>query len=169
MIDHFRMFAAYNRWANTIIYQSVAELTEAEYRQDMGAFFGSIHRTLNHVLVADRIWMKRFTGAGDVPGRLDHVVFDELTVLTRARQTEDVRIIDWIATLDDDDLSGKLTYVPISNPVEVTQRLSPALAHFFNHQTHHRGQVHAMITTLGRPSPILDLVYFLRDQGKQWL
>lgn len=169
MVDNFRMFAAYNKWANAAIYEAVADLTEAEYRQDMGAFFGSIQRTLNHILVADRIWMKRFTGSGDAPTSLDAVLFDDRTALTHARQAEDQRIVGWVDQLADEDLRATFTYTPISKPVEITQKLSPALAHFFNHQTHHRGQVHGMITTLGRPSPVLDLVYFLRDHGRQWL
>ena len=169
MINHFRMFAAYNQWANTIIFAAAAELGEAEYRQDMGAFFGSVHRTLNHILAADRIWMKRFTGSGDAPTRLDEVLHDDLPALALARQAEDIRILNWVEALRGDDLRGPLTYTPITNPVAITQALSPALAHFFNHQTHHRGQVHGMITACGRPSPVLDLVYFLRDRGQQWL
>lgn len=169
MIDHFKMFAAYNHWANTTILEAANELTETEYRQDTGAFFGSVHRTLNHVLVADRIWLERFTGTGSAPARLDDVLFDTLPELALARQAEDARIIAWIATLRDADLGARFTYVPVSNPVEITQALSPALSHFFNHQTHHRGQVHAMLTGFGRPSPALDLIYFLRSEGRRWL
>ena len=73
MRDHYRMLAAYNAWANRILYEEVGKLDDAAYRRNLGAFFGSLHRTLNHLLTADRIWMKRFTGAGDarpiVPNR----------------------------------------------------------------------------------------------------
>ena len=169
MIDHFKMFAAYNQWANAVIYDAAAELTEPEYRQETGAFFGSVHGTLNHILAADRIWMKRFTGSGDAPTRLDALLYDDLPALRQARQAEDSRIIDWIAALPEESLQNRFTYTPITNPVAITQALSPALAHFFNHQTHHRGQVHGMITACGRPAPVLDLVYFLRDRGRQWL
>lgn len=65
MLDHYRMFADYNRWANQRVYAAAAELSDAQYRQDKGAFFGSLHGTLNHLLAADRIWMKRFTGQGE--------------------------------------------------------------------------------------------------------
>ena len=71
MLDHFRMFADYNRWANRLVYAAAAELTDAELRENRGAFFGSLLSTLNHILVADRIWMKRFTGEGDTPPSLD--------------------------------------------------------------------------------------------------
>ena len=86
MLRHFRMLAAYNRWANAQVYTAAAELSEAEFRSDSGAFFGSLHRTLNHLLVADRIWMKRFTGIGDAPVTLDAVLFEELDALAAARK-----------------------------------------------------------------------------------
>ncbi|HEV7317593.1 MAG TPA: DinB family protein [Ensifer sp.] len=168
MLDHFRMFADYNRWANRLLYAAAADLTEAELRESRGAFFGSLLATLNHILVADRVWMKRFTQEGDAPKALDAVLHDDLAGLTAARQAEDARIIAWIDTLSDERLGTKFTYTPLTNPTVITQKLGPALGHFFNHQTHHRGQAHATLTALGRPSLTLDLVYFLRADGSQW-
>lgn len=89
MLRHYRMFAAYNRWANAQVYAAAAELSDAEFRSDRGAFFGSLHRTLNHLLVADRIWMKRFTGTGDAPATLDAVLFEEFDALATARKAEE--------------------------------------------------------------------------------
>lgn len=86
MLRHYRMFAAYNRWANTQVYAAAAELSDAEFRSDHGAFFGSLHRTLNHLIVADRIWMKRFSGAGEAPTTLDALLFEELDALAAARK-----------------------------------------------------------------------------------
>jgi uncharacterized damage-inducible protein DinB len=163
------MFAAYNRWANTQVYAAAAELSDAEFRSDRGAFFGSLHRTLNHLLVADRIWMKRFTGTGEAPTTLDAVLFEELDALAAARKAEDERIIAWTGMLDDRTLAANFTYVTVVRPVEITQPLSAALAHFFNHQTHHRGQCHMTLTALGRPSLMLDLIYFLRSEGREWM
>jgi len=163
------MFAAYNRWANTQVYAAAAELSDAEFRSDRGAFFGSLHRTLNHLLVADRIWMKRFTDTGEAPTTLDAVLFGELDALAAARQAEDERIIAWTGMLDDRTLAANFTYVTVVQPVEITQPLSAALAHFFNHQTHHRGQCHMTLTALGRPSLMLDLIYFLRSEGREWM
>ena len=162
MRDHYRMFADYNAWANRILYAAAAELNEAQLRENKGAFFGSLLATLNHVLAADRIWMRRFTGCGDAPASLDAVLHDDLPALAAARAAEDGRIAVWVAGLGETQLDGRFTYTPISNPVEVTQRLAPALSHFFNHQTHHRGQCHMILTAFGKPSPGLDLAYFLR-------
>ncbi|TBZ94547.1 damage-inducible protein DinB [Rhizobium leguminosarum bv. viciae] len=169
MLRHYRMFAAYNRWANTQVYAAAAELSDAEFRSDRGAFFGSLHRTLNHLLVADRIWMKRFTGTGEAPTTLDAVLFEELDALAAARKAEDERIIAWTGMLDDRTLAANFTYVTVVQPVEITQPLSAALAHFFNHQTHHRGQCHMTLTALGKPSLVLDLIYFLRSEGCEWM
>ena len=77
MLDHFRMFADYNRWANRLIYAAAAELTDAELRENRGAFFGSLLATLNHILVADRVWMKRFTHEGEAPTALDTMYIDQ--------------------------------------------------------------------------------------------
>ncbi|AHG44777.1 diguanylate cyclase [Rhizobium leguminosarum bv. trifolii CB782] len=169
MLRHYRMFAAYNRWANAQLYAAAAELSDAEFRSDRGAFFGSLHRTLNHLLVADRIWMKRFTGTGDAPSTLDVVLHEELDALTAARKAEDERIIAWTGTLDELTLATDFTYAPVMQPIEITQPLSPALAHLFNHQTHHRGQCHMTLTALGKPSLQLDLIYFLRGEGREWM
>jgi uncharacterized damage-inducible protein DinB len=163
------MFAAYNRWANRQVYAAAAELSDAEFRSDRGAFFGSLHRTLNHLIVADRIWMKRFTGTGEAPTTLDAVLFEDRDALAAARKAEDERIIAWTGMLDERTLAADFTYVTVVQPVEITQPLSAALAHFFNHQTHHRGQCHMTLTALGKPSLTLDLIYFLRSEGREWM
>ncbi|MBY5803521.1 DinB family protein [Rhizobium ruizarguesonis] len=169
MLRHYRMFAAYNRWANRQVYAAAAELSDAEFRSDRGAFFGSLHRTLNHLIVADRIWMKRFTGTGEAPTTLDAVLFEDRDALAAARKAEDERIIAWTGMLDERTLAADFTYVTVVQPVEITQPLSAALAHFFNHQTHHRGQCHMTLTALGKPSLTLDLIYFLRSEGREWM
>ncbi|WP_046118351.1 DinB family protein [Ensifer aridi] len=168
MLDHFRMFADYNRWANRRLYAAAAELSDAEFRENKGAFFGSLHGTLSHLLAADRIWMKRFTRGGDAPSRLDAILHEDLAALTAARAAEDERIIAWVGSLDEARLSAHVTYSPLTMPGDITQKLGPTLAHFFNHQTHHRGQAHATFTALGRPSLTLDLVFFLRTEGEKW-
>ncbi|MGV8939292.1 MAG: DinB family protein [Allorhizobium sp.] len=162
MLEHYMMFAAYNRWANDIVYRAAADLSETELCADTGIFFKSVLATLNHLLAADRIWLKRFTGSGEAPATLDAQLFADLAGLKAARGAEDHRIIDWIAGLTPQQLAATFTYVPVTTPEPVTQRLSPALAHFFNHQTHHRGQVHSALTALGRPSVVLDLISFQR-------
>jgi uncharacterized damage-inducible protein DinB len=93
--DMMRMLAGYNRWCNERLYAAAASLTEDELRADRGVFFRSMLGTLNHILVADRIWMRRFTGSGDAPARLDAILHEELDALRAARQSEDARIADW--------------------------------------------------------------------------
>lgn len=165
MKPHFDMLAAYNGWSNRRIYDVAAELPDADYRANRGAFFKSIHGTLNHLLGADRIWMKRFTGQGEAPDRLDAILFDDLPSLRVARQREDERIIAYIGGLTEDALKTRFRYRTITNPADVEQPLAPALLHFFNHQTHHRGQIHALLTGLGREAPALDLMAFQRISG----
>lgn len=162
MQQHFVMMAAYNRWANRLVYDSAGALEEAALNEPTAAFFGSLMATLNHILVADRIWMKRFTGQGDAPKRLDAMLCRNLEELRAAREAEDARIVEWIDSLDDDALAGRFTYVTATDMRTVSQRLAPALAHFFNHQTHHRGQCHMILTGFGQPSLALDLIYFQR-------
>lgn len=163
------MFAAYNAWANGRVYESAAGLTEEEFGRDVGAFFGSMMGTLNHILAADRIWMKRFTGEGDAPTALDAVLFPQLDRLRAAREAEDRRIAAWIEGLGREALAGRFTYMTVTDMRTVSQRLAPALDHFFNHQTHHRGQAHMILTVLGKPGPVLDLIYFQRtEEGRAY-
>lgn len=162
MKQHFMMFAAYNKWANARIYGAAGALTDEEFTRDVGAFFGSMMGTLNHLLVADRIWMKRFTGEGEAAQRLDAIAHPNLDPLLMAREREDQRIVDWIDGLSEETLGGRFTYITATEMRTVSQRLSPALDHFFNHQTHHRGQAHGILSLLGREPPPLDLIYFQR-------
>lgn len=167
MKDHFSMFAQYNRWANERLYEAAAQVGDADYRADRGAFFGSLHATLNHLVVTDRIWMHRFTAEGPIHTRLDEILYDDLPSLGAARRNEDERIIFYVETMGESEIAGTFTYRPISTPDEITQPLGPALAHFFNHQTHHRGQAHCLLTQIGGRdlAPPLDLILFQRETG----
>ena len=157
MKAHFDMMARYNAWANRRLYDAAAALSDADYRADRGAFFKSMHGTLNHLLVGDRIWMRRFTGAGEAPTRLDAVLYEDFAELRRMREAEDARIVHFVEALSEADLAGRFRYRTITKPVDIEQPLAPALAHFFNHQTHHRGQVHAMLTATGQETGDTDL------------
>jgi uncharacterized damage-inducible protein DinB len=165
-VAHYRMFGHYNAWANGRLYDAAARLSPEQYRADRGAFFKSVHGTLNHLLATDRIWMQRFTGGGDAPDRLDAVLFDTFDELRAAREAEDRRIVDFVDRLDDGRIAGTIKYRRISSPDEFEQALAPALAHWFNHQTHHRGHVHALLTGLVGEAPELDLLYFQRLSAK---
>jgi uncharacterized damage-inducible protein DinB len=155
--ERYRMFAAYNAWANARLYDAAARLSDADYRADRGAFFKSVHGTLNHLLVGDRLWMRRFTGEGTAPARLDAILFEELPDLREARTAEDRRIANYADGLDEAKLRAEFTYRTITNPTTISQPLAPALDHFFNHQTHHRGQAHALITAFGEKTGDTDL------------
>ena len=155
------MFARYNRWVNARLYAAAASLPDAEYRTDRGVFFLSLHGTLNHVLVADRLWLGRI--AGEVPAlALDQILVDDLPGLTEARRLQDEQIVALVDGLDDERLRGTLTYRNTRGD-EFRQPLAQVLAHVFNHQTHHRGQAHAVLTGLGRDAPSLDLAAHLRE------
>jgi uncharacterized damage-inducible protein DinB len=167
MTDRYKNFAGYNAWANGRIYEAAAALSDADYRADRGAFFKSVHGTLNHLLVADRIWMRRFTGEGPSPTQLDEILFEDFSDLREARRAEDARIVGYTAGLQPADLDGLFRYRTIVNPVDIEQPLAPALDHFFNHQTHHRGQVHALLTAMtgNAATPSLDLLIYQRESG----
>lgn len=165
LVQHVKMFADYNEWANERLYEAAGRLTEADYRDDLGAFFRSMHGTLNHMLVADRIWLQRFTGEGEVPAQLDAILFDDFERLRDARQAEDARILGFAGGLDETALAGPIRYRTLVSPQEIEQPLAPALLHFFNHQTHHRGQAHCLLTQLSGDAPSFDLIVFQRETG----
>jgi len=162
--EHFLTFARYNHWANGRIYDAAAGLSDAEYRRDRRGFFRSIHGTLNHILVGDRLWLNRLTGEGENPGSLDAILFDDLAGLRAAREAEDQRLLRTVDGYGEADLSGTLSYTNIAGG-SYTQPLTLVLGHVFNHQTHHRGQVHDMVSQTGTTPPELDLIYFIREDG----
>lgn len=165
MKRHFEMLAAYNAWANRRLYAAAAALADADYRADCGAFFGSVHGTLNHILVGDRIWLHRFTGEGPMPKALDAILYEDLPSLRAAREAEDARIVDYIGSLSAEDLARAVSYRTMANPADIVQELSLALLHVFNHETHHRGQVHCLLTRITGEAPSLDLIAYQRETG----
>jgi len=160
---HFRTLAAYNAWANTRLYTLLDTLPAEEVKRPRPAFFGSILGTLNHVLVGDTVWVSRFDGGDPGVDRLDAVLHPDLTSLWAARRIFDDRIVALVERLDGDWVEGgTLSYrsldgTPLKTPVWLV------LTHLFNHQTHHRGQVHDMICQTGAAPPPLDLIYFARE------
>jgi uncharacterized damage-inducible protein DinB len=168
MLARYQMFAGYNTWCNERLYDAAAQIPDADYRANRGAFFKSLHGTLNHLLVGDRIWMRRFTGQGDAPPGLDAILYDSFSPLRAARRTEDARISSYIGSLQEDDLSKAIRYRTVVNPQDIEQDLSPALDHFFNHQTHHRGQAHALLSAvIGTDrTPSFDLIIYQRETGQ---
>ena len=161
MKAHFLMFAHYNAWANRRLYAAAGALADADRRRDAGAFFGSLHATLNHLLVTDVIWLARLRSIQGPPWGLDHIAHDDFADLTAAREALDDDLIAHVR--DDADPAGTIAYRRVSAPEPVTQPVAEALAHLFNHQTHHRGQCHAILTRIAGEAPELDLLFHQRE------
>jgi uncharacterized damage-inducible protein DinB len=158
--QYVRTMAGYNRWQNESLYAAADRLSDAERKQPRGAFFGSIHGTLNHLLWGDQMWMSRFAGtprpkAAGIPESVAMVeTWDDLK---RQRQTFDREIIDWANRLDAAWLEGDLTYFSGAAGREITKPKGLLVSHLFNHQTHHRGQVHCLLTQAGQRPGATDL------------
>jgi uncharacterized damage-inducible protein DinB len=153
MIDsgYVQQLARYNRWQNQNLYGVADTLSDAERRRERGAFFGSIHGTLSHLLWADRIWMSRFAGTPRPEGGIPESVslYGDWSELKRERAAFDSVIVDWAERLDDAAVAGDLTWFSGAIKAEVSRPKWLLLTHMFNHQTHHRGQVHCMLTQAG--------------------
>jgi uncharacterized damage-inducible protein DinB len=163
MQHYFQHLAGYNAWANTRLYDAAAKLTDEQLWRNAGLFFGSLGGTLNHILVADRVWMKRFTGTGDHPDKLNAILHHDLGELRAAREAEDARIIAFAGGLTQEQLEQTFTYRMMTRPDMVTSQLWPDVMHFFNHQTHHRGQAHTGLSILtGEEPPSLDMMVYAR-------
>jgi uncharacterized damage-inducible protein DinB len=160
----FRANARYNRWMNRKLYALAAELTEEERRRDLSAFFRSLVGTLNHILVADRIWLARFGGAPLSGVKLNDEPPDSFAELTKAREEEDARIIQFADGLTDSGLAQPFAYRSMKGDA-FEHPLWYAVLHFFNHQTHHRGQATTLLMQLGRDPGVTDLIGLLREQG----
>jgi uncharacterized damage-inducible protein DinB len=159
--EHFRMFALYNRWANAQFYQAAAKLPDEVLAQDRGAYFKSLLGALNHLVVADRLWLARLAGNSPVGARLDEVLFTSLAPLAEARRQEDERLIAYVYALEESQFAAPLTYLTTAGTPQ-TQVLHHVLAHVFNHQTHHRGQAHDLLCQIAGAVPVLDLVAYQR-------
>ncbi|MEO8658604.1 MAG: DinB family protein [Bryobacteraceae bacterium] len=156
MVEYFQTLARYNTVANERIYAACAALDDAQYRHRGAASFGSIHRTLNHIMVGDRIWMGRFEGVDSGITKLDAVLFEDLATLTQARREDDLRIEQYTARLTAETLASTLHYTNMAGR-EFDDSMAVLLGHMFNHQTHHRGQIHVMLSEAGVRGLSLDM------------
>ena len=164
--DLYRTLATYNQWANTLTYTACAQLTPADYHRDRRAFFTSIHGTLNHLLLTDHIWLGRFQNAPYPFHTLADELYSTFAGLQRARQDQDAAISAYTDSLTQETILSPLTYRNSSDR-EFTQPLWQCLTHWFNYQTHHRGQVHQMLVEYGMATPVLDMVAMLRQDNRQ--
>ena len=159
--EYFLTFAHYNAWANRLLYDACAHLPEAEYLKPRAAFFGSIHGTLNHLLVGDRIWLARIERKPRPKITLDQILYGDLVALRVARQAEDEHLANVVAGISKRALDQKIAYVNMAGKRQQTP-LRLVLGHLFNHQTHHRGQAHAVLTRLTGTAPEMDLLFYER-------
>ncbi len=175
-LDWARSLARYNQWMNDRLYAVAASLSETDRRRDLGAFFRSVHGTLDHLLTADRLWLGRFTQGGPGAAALARaaVLLDEelarlsgdggepdlwpdFETLRRERSVTDTDILAWAERLSSRDLDAPFAYRTMNGD----QRCHPggqAVLHFFNHQTHHRGQVTDLLMRLGKDPGVTDLL-----------
>ncbi len=158
-LAHARVMAGYNTWMNSKVYEAAATLGEAQRRSDQGAFFKSIHGTLNHILLADRVWLARFGGPAFAARPLDTELYADFDELRRERASTDAAIQAWVDGATDGKLAGILSYTSITAPRPRTLPLWMAVAHFFNHQTHHRGQVTTLVKQQGVDPGVTDLMW----------
>lgn len=171
--EQMRGFAKYNRAFNRVLFGKVAELGEGERKRDLGAFFSSIHGTLNHILLADRIWLGRFAKA--IPdmaslndaelvyefSSLSQEVCSDFDDLFRERKATDRVITDWAEELTDELLARTMRYSNSSGQVR-EYPVWVAVAHMFNHQTHHRGQVTTLLSQLGHDPGVTDYFAYVQ-------
>lgn len=158
---HFRRLARYNAWANRRICAACAELHTAEYLAERPAFFGSLHGTLSHILVVDRLWLARIEGKAAPHGALDELPYGDLAGLRVAREAEDAQITTLVGGLDEADFARPVAYGTTAGERHESP-LGDLLAHLFNHATHHRGQAHDQLSQTAVAPPELDFIYFLR-------
>lgn len=162
-----RAFARYNRWMNSKVYAAAARLSDEERKRDRGAFFGSIHNTLNHILVADRIWLGRLTGRVPEPGfigidgikSLDQEIAADFEELRRERDKTDSALDEWTSTLGDEILTATFQMMRKGNKVQLP--LWWAVTQLFNHQTHHRGQITDLLFQAGQDPGATDIFAML--------
>lgn len=158
-LTYARTMAAYNRWMNDRLYECCARLSDDERKRNVGAFFKSIHGTLNHLLLGDRIWLGRFTGKAFVVQSLNQELYAEFAQLRTERARTDDAIDEWLSSLTDADFAADLSYTSVVNPKPRRYPLWFAVVHFFNHQTHHRGQLTTLLFQRGIDPGVTDLIW----------
>ena len=173
--SHAVLMASYNEWMNTKVYEAAAKLPPQELATDRKAFFGSIIGTLNHIAVADTAWLKRFAmhpshpAALDsvrrlpAPSSLDQILFADLAALLDRRRLLDAAIKAWAAALTEQDLQHVLHYANMKG-IAAQKRMSSLIVHFFNHQTHHRGQATALLHQAGQDVGVTDLLALIPNE-----
>jgi uncharacterized damage-inducible protein DinB len=169
LLTHIQRMGTYNHWMNQKLYAACSQITPAELHRDRQAFFGSIFGTLSHLLVADIVWLKRFAahprqfpaleplGRIDPPIALNQILHNDYGELHRDRDNLDNIILAWVNTLQSGDLEAILDYQNMKG-VPAQRPIGALLCHFFNHQTHHRGQLSVLLSQAGQDIGVTDLL-----------
>ncbi|MCH2558090.1 MAG: DinB family protein [Alcanivorax sp.] len=160
---HYHTLARYNRWQHGQLYAVCAALDDAERKAARGLFFTSIHGTLNHLLLTDRMWLGRFTDRPFPVDRLDQELYADFATLERERRRTDQALLDYTTALDEARVEGELSYVSASTGQARRYPMRLCLTHLFNHQTHHRGQLSTALSQLGRDVGTTDLIFMPAD------
>lgn len=155
---HAELMATYNQWMNQKLYALCAALTDAQRKSDQKAFFKSLHGTLNHILLADKVWLGRFTGHPFLVKGLDQILYENFDELRQERELTDTRILHWARELTESQLENDLFFHSITKSGRKRCKLWMAVTHYFNHQTHHRGQVSTLLHQLGIDPGVTDLI-----------
>ena len=161
-LTHVRAMARYNQWMNSRLYELAASLSDEQRKKDMGAFFKSLHATFNHLLLADKIWMGRFGGESFVAKALNQELYADFAELRAERERMDRRIVEWADAMTLADWQADLRFTPITRPIEKVMPMWLVVTHFFNHQTHHRGQITTLFSQLGIDPGVTDLPFMPR-------
>jgi uncharacterized damage-inducible protein DinB len=162
--DHVRLLARYNRWQNESLYGAADTLSDDERKAGRGAFFGSIHGTLSHLVFGDQAWMHRFTGEDafrPIAGSIQEsaTAIPDWGQLKTIRTDLDQRIVTWADQLAPEGLTGDLVWFSGALGKKMSRPRWILVTHMFNHQTHHRGQVHCLLTQLGRKPAATDIPF----------
>jgi len=157
-VENYRLLARYNQWINQRLYACCAQLPDADRKRDLRAFFKSIHGTLNHNLLGDKVWLGRFVGAPFKVESLSQELYADFDALRAERAALDERILAWTARLTPDWLAADFTYRR-GNGATISAPGWVLASHFFNHQTHHRGQLTTLLTQLGVDPGDTDLLF----------
>ena len=154
----FQTLARYSQVMNGQLYTACSALSDEERRRDRGAWFRSIHGTLNHGLLADKVWLGRFTGDPFLVPALDTELFATWDEMRAERERVDEALIAWADGLEPSRLREPFSFQPMSQPNPVQTHLWLAVAHLWNHATHHRGQATTMMNAAGADSGVTDLL-----------
>jgi uncharacterized damage-inducible protein DinB len=157
--EHVRLMARYNDWQNRSVYREADRLGDERRRMPRGAFFGSIHGTLSHLAWGDGVWMHRFARLPKPSGSIAEspLAFADWNDLVQARRQLDSAILSWAEAVSEDWLAAQGVWFSRAAGREISKPNGLLVTHFFNHQTHHRGQVHAMLTAAGGKPDDTDL------------